>query len=684
MIQTWLTAVQAAARKLSGCTSPRRPVRRERRGCGHLGGIIAVAEALERRELLSGAMNTLGIAADTRLDGHTTQREPVTTANRSSGDAIVLDSRVFASAATPNSNANVAVSVVGTTLTLTSDNKGNHNVDLYRLDSNHIEVDGGAATTINGSASQVFVLTSVYGITVNVGNGYDTYHLYSKAGGNPALNIGLGGILFQGTGGLGDDLEVYNKSDAAMTIQGSVIVQGTNAGALAESGASDSYAALYANGNAGSTLNVNGFVSFKQKGTGTGGQYNSVHADNAGSVNVSTFVSETSLNTNSGTQHNSVYNEGGGSVTVGDGGIAINESNISSTAYKSNTVYTSSTGSLSTTGQIVIVATNNSSGPSIGVSNGIDTESAQSSGSLSALGLKIIDSGSDLQTNFVGSGGAAISIGAMGITIVGSGSGVHHNNIFSFFDNSPITVAGSVNVTDAGSGHSEFYLSDNSPNSGITIAGNVMYNNSHNMTAYSYVFIGGDQAQSNSAVTIKGALAVYLAQTVGTASDSAGFSGNSIQIGLESATGYGTIINGFTSIVGGNGKDWVAIFSAQLNQGASINLQSNSATGSDYLEIYGSVFGGGLTAVLTGDNAKIDINNFSDQATTITGLFYAIMPGSHPVISVAAIAGFGDIPVAFNGTARIVGTAGQGGLFRYRTGIVMGTIIVTYFTKIAV
>src|SRR5690348_8705425 len=48
-----------------------------------------------------------------------------------------------------------AVLTGGTALTLTSDNTGDHGVDVYRKDATHIEIDGHLGTTINGSASVV-------------------------------------------------------------------------------------------------------------------------------------------------------------------------------------------------------------------------------------------------------------------------------------------------------------------------------------------------------------------------------------------------------------------------------------------------------------------------------------------------------------------------------------------------
>ena len=39
--------------------------------------------------------------------------------------------------------ANVAAVVTGTTLTLTTDSNGNHDVNVYRTTANKVEIDGG-------------------------------------------------------------------------------------------------------------------------------------------------------------------------------------------------------------------------------------------------------------------------------------------------------------------------------------------------------------------------------------------------------------------------------------------------------------------------------------------------------------------------------------------------------------
>ena len=105
----------------------------------------------------------------------------------------------------------MAATVAAGVLTLTAADASDHSVNVYRLDAGHVEIDGVAGTTINGAAFQVLNLSAVNGIRVNLGAGYDTYHIYS-ASGNPALNIGAGGILFQGLGGTGDDLPLGTES----------------------------------------------------------------------------------------------------------------------------------------------------------------------------------------------------------------------------------------------------------------------------------------------------------------------------------------------------------------------------------------------------------------------------------------------------------------------------------------
>src|SRR5262245_50124768 len=238
-------------------------------------------------------------------------------------------------------SANVAAAVAGTALTLTSDNNGGHNVHVYRLDANPVEVDAPpAGTTINGGASAVFTLSSVSGITVNLGNGADTYHVFSKSG-DPALNVGSGGIVFQGAGGTVDDLEVFNESASPMTIAGNVTVQGTAPGsALGLNGATKSEFDLATVGSG--SLTVDGSVLFNINGAGTGPQYNQIYTLGAGDLSIVGSVTETSSQSSSGFQSNEVFANGtdnlliGGNVTQSTSGGGAAENSVSAEGSPAN------------------------------------------------------------------------------------------------------------------------------------------------------------------------------------------------------------------------------------------------------------------------------------------------------------------------------------------------------------
>ncbi len=224
-------------------------------------------------------------------------------------------------------------------------------------------------------------------------------------------------------------------------------------------------------------------------------------------------------------------NEGSGNFAIGPGGITINEANSGVTGDQYNEVYASSTGSISTTGLITINAVN-STGASKNTDNVVYSDGS-SSGTLSALGIVITDTGSEQQTNRIDSEGAAINIGILGITINGSGSGYHDNEIYTDSSSSPMTIAGSVNVTDTGTGHSFFEIEADATNSPITVNGGLTYDNHLNTVGRSHVEIYGSTDDTNSVLTIKGSVIVTLAQTSGTASDNQSIAFNEIDLGED-------------------------------------------------------------------------------------------------------------------------------------------------------
>lgn len=214
---------------------------------------------------------------------------------------------------------NVTAIVSGTALTLNCDNNGNHDIDVFRSDATHVEIVASNGSTVNGSTSAVLNLSTVSGITVNLGNGYDTVGIDSHFA-DPALNIGAGGIVFQGSGGTGDYLTVSNGSAGPMAILGSVTVQGVTPGSpLIQDGSTNSTFYLFTAG--GGNLTVDGNVSANVQGSGAAAyEDNDIFSAGAGALVIQGSVTQTSTETSTGYAENDVEVTALGNVTI-DGNV---------------------------------------------------------------------------------------------------------------------------------------------------------------------------------------------------------------------------------------------------------------------------------------------------------------------------------------------------------------------------
>jgi len=496
-------------------------------------------------------------------------------------------------------------------------------------------------------------------------------------------NITVGGSINQSstsTGGSKDsDNYVYTTTSHGNISVGLSITQTSSSAAFVENDVYDD--------NAGN-LTVGLSITQTNTGSPSQGAENYVYNGGSGSMMVGLAITQ-NVTTSTGYGDNSNYNEGSGNFTVGPGGITINESNSSATDSTYNYIHTDSTGSLSTTGVITINAAD-STGASKHTENEVYTNGSGAS-TLSALGIVINDSGSEQQDNYIESDGGAFNIGILGITISGSGSGYHDNEIYTDSSSSPMTIAGSVNVTDTGTGHSFFEIEADATNSPLTVAGNITYDNHLNTVGRSHVEIYGSTDDTNSVLTIKGSLFVTLAQTSGTAGDNQSSAFNELDLGEDEGNkglGYGVVVNGVAGITGSNGQDKIYIKEAQLKIGANINTMSNPSPGAtwhDEVEIDGSSFGSTVLVTMAGPNAQIDINNGGGmQPTFFSGVFEAIMTGPNSVIFVANGSGSGFSHVTFNAGAIAIGSPGAGDFFKYHTANVTGPIIPASFSVIAV
>jgi hypothetical protein len=503
-------------------------------------------------------------------------------------------------------------------------------------ESNTLENDGSGSFHIGGQIKQAGTGSTAYGTTNSVDNN-------SSA----ALQVGLW---------------VDQSGASTFDVSNSVLISGGRSG----------------------NLSVGAWITQ----TATGANLTNLAYDaGSGNFSVGAFVSQKATGTIGGND-DAVYASSSGNVTIGGGGININESSTQSGANDYNKVYTSGSGRLATSGFIVITADNSAAASFISSINYVQA-SQNPTATLSALGIVFNISGTQKQTSNVLVAGAAMNIGAGGISWHGAGSGYHSNSIYANANYSPITIAGSVDCSEFGSGHSEFDILSDGNNSPVTIGGNVSYYDGLNTVSHSDVYLFGNPGYVNSVLTIGGSLFITLAQTTGTAADSRYYQQNTVFLGgIGPTLGFGTVVNGATVITGGNGQDDVTIRQALLKLGGAVNLMGNPNPGStwfDDLEIDGSTFGAGFTAILSGPNAEIDINHgLGNQATVFSGFFQAIMTGSHPVIYVADGAGAGYSPVAFNAGALVVGSPGGGGQLIYGAANVTGPIFTASFTKIPV
>ncbi|MBS0265908.1 MAG: hypothetical protein JSS02_28515, partial [Planctomycetes bacterium] len=418
----------------------------------------------------------------------------------------------------------------------------------------------------------------------------------------------------------------------------------------------------------------------------------------------------------------------GGALSVGGGGVKMSVTNSNSLGIDVNELFAYEGGTFSTTGVIVMnsaitlgaeTVARPLAGPIDFFTNG--NLVGTSFGSISALGVQMNTSGTASQQNIVGiedtieSGATAgdpvlstINIGNSGIVMKDSGPGACLSQVLNYSNNagSAINVTGSVNVTDTGSGTSEFDIVADSVGS-ITVGG-VNYDNHLNTTTFSNVAILGN-SPGNAHVTINGPLTIYLSQHVATPVVTANSllgglfpTNNLVELGNvdgDSGTGYGLVVKLNTSITGSNGEDDVHIDAAQFNSWVNVDLKTNAAfipanpvlgvntlgVGADYVDIEGSLFLNTATFTLAGDNAQIDINNgTSIQTTTFTRQFSAIMKGASPVINISAGSAFGYGSVVFSIGGVAYGTLGAGGVINYNPLNVSGSFVGYNFTKVQV
>ncbi|MBS0262867.1 MAG: hypothetical protein JSS02_13015, partial [Planctomycetes bacterium] len=494
-----------------------------------------------------------------------------------------------------------AVAGVGS-LTLTNDS-GDNDINVYRLDATHVEIDAFGGTTINGADSAVFALSNVTGITVNLGSGFDAYNIGSNPG-DPALNIGSGGILFKGAsgGGAGVDLQVYNASSNAMTIRGSVTFQGPKPGsAYTETSSDHSYFYVYTDSGSGH-LTIGGSISARETETSSG--YFSNHVSTSdGNLNVNGSVS-LAMSGGKGFD-NDIFTWGSGSISIG---LDVTESMTGSDGGGYNLLHAYSGSGNITVGLCV---TQTLSGTGMDYYNGVISSDTGGTGSVKIGGslrqTASTDHYAENQVFASGSGSTAIGAGIVGgcvtQTMTTTGDGYGLNRIVTKGDGS-VTIGNKLRGVLGGSvvqfnTSAEFvknYIATYTGTGGITVAGSVTQNSASSASAVNMEndIIAGDGGGIGK-ITIRGSVTINDTGTYDHDNEIEALAGPS------SLTIAGSVV--VTDAATGSGKQ-------------SLQIQGN---------VY---FGGGLTVVMNGTDALININNGSGFGTVqVKGLFVARMLG---------------------------------------------------------
>ncbi|MBS0263385.1 MAG: hypothetical protein JSS02_15695 [Planctomycetes bacterium] len=245
-------------------------------------------------------------------------------------------------------SADVIAAISGGVLTMTADQSGDHAVNVFRLDAEHITVAAAnCSTTINGVTAAIFEISDLAGVQVNLSGQFDTFSVYS-APNNPVLNIGAAGVVFQGAGSAGDVLNVYNASTQPMSILGDVVVQGTTAGSpLNVRGLRDSEFRVHAD-SAGDLL-IAGSISIGVAGSGTGSLTSEISSLGMGDVLLLGNVTESLKQAKSGAQTNRVATYGSGQIVIAG---ALVEFSSGGTGMVTNEIVTDGTGGIRIAGPV--------------------------------------------------------------------------------------------------------------------------------------------------------------------------------------------------------------------------------------------------------------------------------------------------------------------------------------------
>ncbi len=277
-----------------------------------------------------------------------------------------------------------------------------------------------------------------------------------------------------------------------------------------------------------------------------------------------------------------------------------------------------------------------------------------------SAGAPSVTIGGSIQANFGGetavlnvfgssNGGGSLTVNGS-VNVTEGGSGNKQVNIYGPPANNPsggkLAVKGAVSVLDSGNGKSGLRIDD-----GVTIGGNVSYDNSAN-TVY------GDNVQIDSNSQAFGITSI--GGTLSLALSSAAYSGDSVVI-----SGFGSLlpVTGATTITSGAGSDTISLLNNWFKNTVTVNSGTSPSFSPDQVIVQGSRFDGAAKMTLSGPYAALGLGTVSSFAADVfNSTFEAMMTGPTSAIFLSNPTSASN-EVIFNSTARMTGGSPAGTLF---------------------
>jgi hypothetical protein len=520
--------------------------------------------------------------------------------------------------------ANVTVTSQGSDVTLTSTDINNPNITVTRSGGN-VAITGLSGTQItlgsNVATTQLLPIANVNNLTVKLGTGADTVAISGlSVSGNVTINGQAGGManisIFAGTpnatiggsiqGNLAGEAVTMNvfgsfQGGGNLTVTGSINV--------AEGGAGAKQVNIF--GPPGSPFIVTDYTNARGRPTHVvqNGTNRLIFVDGLGNFLLGTFISPNQALADSFPGDFVTF--GGNALTWADG-----------------SVWTRSNPST----QVVVTDFTNQKGRATHlISDGTNN-------------LVFIDGvGNFSLGNFINSTQALAQlypgdVATFNGNTINWGDGTVWTQGLSNLTGGKLIVNGGVGVVDSGSGQSGFHIDD-----GVTIKGNVSYDNSANTVGASFA-----QIYSNSnfygVTTIGGTLTLSLSQSV--------YRGDFVEL-----QGFGSslAVTGVVNITSGAGADTIHFANDDFKNTINLDTGASPSFNNDLTIVDGTLFEAAATFNGTGPFVQLNLGaNPLFGPTTFKSSLRASLTGPSALVLLSNATSSGN-EVVFNSTAAFIG-----------------------------